>query len=361
MKIVLASHSVQGDYFRVGSHHLARELSLLGHRVAHLSTPLSLPQIARRPSVLREPRGRLAVLGHRVDGHGTVHCVPLTVLPARLVQTRRAALQQLRRSGFGDADVVVVDQPLLHPLLSGLPSATVVYRPTDVHVGGALRRAETVVLHRAHGVVATSQHVLDSLDALAWSVPTLVLENGVQVSAFDTGRDGGRAGLVYVGALDHRFDWDVVGAIARALPDEPVTVIGPRPRTVPDLPPTVRLLGPVAHDLVPHHLQAARVGLLPFTLDPVNAGRSPMKYYEYRAAGLNIVGRWTPALASRPGPGVFLYQDPDRAVDAVRAALRAAFVGDARAEAAEMDWSARARTLMAFLSDLTAVRPSAAG
>lgn len=39
--IVFASHTYMGGTFVVGSHHLARELSQMGHRVLHLSTPIT--------------------------------------------------------------------------------------------------------------------------------------------------------------------------------------------------------------------------------------------------------------------------------------------------------------------------------
>jgi len=46
MDIVFASHTVIGGHFVVGSHHLARSFAAAGHRVAHMSTPISPAHLA---------------------------------------------------------------------------------------------------------------------------------------------------------------------------------------------------------------------------------------------------------------------------------------------------------------------------
>ena len=83
MRLLLGSHTAPGGVFRVGSHHLARELAAQGHEVCHLSSPVSLAHVvnARDPEVRR--RYRLAarrVRAARVAGD----FVPLTLLPMSL-------------------------------------------------------------------------------------------------------------------------------------------------------------------------------------------------------------------------------------------------------------------------------------
>jgi teichuronic acid biosynthesis glycosyltransferase TuaH len=130
-----------------------------------------------------------------------------------------------------------------------------------------------------------------------------------------------------------------------------VRVIGPVTQEPPaGLPGSVHVLGPVDYDEVPDHLARARVGIVPMSLDPQNAGRSPMKYYEYLAAGLQVVARRTPALAARGEPGTWLYSGTDDGVDAVRQALDSPGENAAGREGARRhDWSAKASELLDFV------------
>jgi len=75
-----------------------------------------------------------------------------------------------------------------------------------------------------------------------------------------------------------------------------------------------------------------------------------MKYYEYLAAGLNILGLRTETLARRTEPGVFLYSDRADLVEASAGALNAPINTSGRECARSFDWSARAEELWTFLA-----------
>ncbi len=108
--------------------------------------------------------------------------------------------------------------------------------------------------------------------------------------------------------------------------------------------------------------------MLPLSEHPTNAGRSPMKLYEYLAAGLRVVARRTPALAAVPLADVALYgppvagagespsTDPDTPAAAGRAYAHAhakAPSGDGRVAAREMDWSFRAALVLDQAREMT--------
>ncbi|MFC8190585.1 glycosyltransferase [Cellulomonas sp. NPDC057328] len=350
------SHAVDAGTFRVGSHHYARELARTGADVLHLSTSFSHAQALRarhstEPTV--SARRRLAAEGPRRDGEGVLHAVAQAVVPMRYGGGVAAAARLARRHGFGEPDLVLVDQPLLAPVVERLAPRLVVYRPTDVHPGGLLRRREQWLVARADAVVATSTTVLESLGVPA-STPTLVLENGVELERFAVERRQRREGLVYVGAVDARFDWTAVETMARAVPDVPVRIVGPVAQA-PDgpLPPNVELVGSVPYDALPSVLASASVGLLPTSDHPLNAGRSPMKFYEYLAAGLHVVARRTPTLAARHAPGVKLYRTPAEATAAVQASVaeRAANAAG-REHARAFAWDRRTAQLLAFTAEV---------
>lgn len=361
LNIVFASHTAQAGVFRVGSHHYAREFARRGARVIHISTPVTLAHIVklRSPEVRR--RFAKALGGASTDRDGVVHVVPLLAAPTASLPDRIAAV--LTRIPFRPwprrrtVDVLVIDQPLLVDLIPILNPQLVVYRPTDVHLDPRVRRAEIRVIALADGVVATSAHVLADVMDGQKPLPTSVIENGVEFEKFSSGEASGaaRSGAVYVGALDARFDWAAVTTLAAAFPEAVITIAGPVASVIPkDLASNIRLVGPVPYDQVPELLARAMIGLLPMSVDPANAGRSPMKYFEYLAAGLTVVASTTPELARRSAPNVYLYSGPDELVrayaqaqdsDADRTAAGVEF-------AREYSWERRAEGLREFVESL---------
>jgi teichuronic acid biosynthesis glycosyltransferase TuaH len=346
-QVLFVSHTHEAGVFKVGSHHLAREFALAGHEVMHVSSPFSLAHRLRDPA--RDEGSRWAASRQvRVDRFGVRHVVPTTLLPARF-HTTGYLRRLLHEQGFAAPRFTFVDQPLMaHPALCRL-GRTTVYRPTDTYTGqaGAMQRR---LVRSVDGVAATSYEVLRRL-ALDVRTPAVVIENGVDFRHFACPPDPRpRDGVVYVGALDGRFCWDTVRALAEQERTEPFSIAGPLPPGgAPPIPPNVRLLGAVDYAEVPEILAAHRVGLLPLTAADENRGRSPMKLYEYLAAGLSVVARRNDGPLARPIPGVTTYDTLDDARTALRRALRDPVPNAAGIEAAaQQGWSGKMRELEAF-------------
>lgn len=368
MRVVFASHTAPTGVFRVGSHHLSREFCRLGHEVFHIASPVTAAHLLRIDDKDVRTRLRWSVRGVHEDEDGVRHIVPFTPLPGawipgsyRQVQLRLAFARyaQLRQHLF-ECDIMFIDQPALVDLVSIFRPNRVVYRPTDVHFRADQRVAELKALSLSHAVVATSKYVLDYVTQESLPIPQLVLENGVEFDRFVGGKLHGqdRRGFAYVGALDDRFGWEELRAMATALPSETFRIAGPlsAPAPLKPMPLNVEYIGPLAYDDVPAFLAGAKVGLLPLSGSPANAGRSPMKYYEYLAAGLTVVATASQALVGRNGPGVFLYGrgDPEGAARAAGDALEHASVlnQEGQAFASRFSWTARARELAGFVEGL---------
>ncbi len=341
--VVLLSHTHRHGDFVVGSHHLARELAGMGWRVAHVSTPYSVPhRLAGRGS-----RGRRegAARGATLADDGVVDLVPATVLPAPACSVRRLS-HLLADLGFASPDLVLLDQPKLARLADRLGGrGPVVYRPTDLYTGRLARRAQTSALRVADLVVATSTPILDDIGPLR--VPAICVENGVEFRRFAGAAPAEGNGVVYLGALDHRFAWSDLAALAAAHEGVPFRIYGPVPRDVPPLPGNVLLLGPVPYADVPTVLSTARVGLLPLTDRPENAGRSPMKLYEYLAAGLHVLASRTP-VTGRLAPVIHTYGTPDEAAGLLAGLLLAPRNTEGQVVAREQDWGVKAREVVRF-------------
>ncbi|MFT2816892.1 glycosyltransferase [Leifsonia sp. A12D58] len=349
-QVLFASHTFDGGVFKVGSHHLAKQLSTNGYRVAHVSTPVSPLHLVRKP--LDPARLAIARAGAHRDEFGVLQLVPRVAFPSQLHPAPQTMRRILRGIGFDQPDYVFIDQPLLSGLLPLRTNSTVIYRPTDIYTSGVLAKRQIEVLRRAHGVIATSAAVLESLE-VPRGTRTLVLENGVDFEHFSTRSHHQRSGIIYAGSLDHRFDWDAVILLANEFPDVTITIAGPTRADFPPLPENVSCVGSLQYEELPTRLAQASVGILPLSGAIENAGRSPMKYYEYLAAGLHVVASSTETLRSRMAAGVELYSTPAELIDMTKRALaqqQENILG--AADAAGQDWSRKASALMAFAHDV---------
>jgi teichuronic acid biosynthesis glycosyltransferase TuaH len=340
---------------------------VLGNRVTHISTPVTFVHLSKLRTGDVRRRFKLALESPVMDSDNVSHIVPLVPLPPALAPlplsaaNLRLSVRPWRKlaSAWGrqEIDVLFIDQPHLVALVPLLKPRITIYRPTDIHFDASTRAAEDRVLDLADAVVATGGHVLQDVLRNGRSLPHLVLENGVEFEHFRSAEvpAQSRSGAIYIGALDARFDWSAVYAMCRAFPDQEFRIGGPLTAPPPSVPPkNLVLLGPVPYSEVPKLLAKAKVGLLPMSKHPGNAGRSPMKYFEYLAAGLTVVATSSQELATRNAPGVSLFEDKDSAVEAFGNALLAADgLGDIGVEyASNFSWSKRAARLSTFVDGL---------
>jgi glycosyltransferase involved in cell wall biosynthesis len=99
--------------------------------------------------------------------------------------------------------------------------------------------------------------------------------------------------LGYVGSLHAWFDLPLVVALARALPEARVVLVGPaHPSTAREIErassatPNLFWIGPRPYAEVPSIVRAFRVGLIPFRRTPLTEAVNPVKLYEYAASGV---------------------------------------------------------------------------
>lgn len=351
-RLLFLSHSHAFSSFRVGSHHYAREFARRGVEVVHLSTPIS--QVHRRIGRISRSEEAKVPRGLHRDVDGVTHVVPRTTLP--VPYGRFSVAGELAREGIHSTfDAVLIDQPLLWDDSVHSLSERLVYRPTDLYPSGVKNRIQRSIVAAADGVVTTSAEVLRALGDVR--LPSLVIGNGVDTAHFapPAGRDEERPGVcVYVGALDARFDWKQLAGWAGTRPNVRFVVAGPSPAPPDGLPSNVDLVGAVEYHALPELLASARVGMLPLSEDPLNAGRSPMKLHEYLAAGLAVVARETPVIRADDATGLFTYSGSDddgRVLDRAFAHPSPNIAGVRRAE--RESWTAKTAELAEFLRSLS--------
>jgi hypothetical protein len=96
--------------------------------------------------------------------------------------------------------------------------------------------------------------------------------------------------LGFIGAIAAWFDWKMLRRLAESVEPMPITLLGPRFSRLPSgLPSNVRHRPPCHQREGAEWLQTLSAGLIPFVKTPLTAGIDPIKYYQYRGAGLPVL------------------------------------------------------------------------
>jgi glycosyltransferase involved in cell wall biosynthesis len=347
MNIVFASHSPYDGCLVIGSHQLARELTAAGHTAWCIGPPITPLHFAMAFRGNYGDRVKKAWKSPYQLPNGVTIMEPMTVVPWQIakwkldsgnlfVQLSNIKSTLAKPEGLSTIDVLLVDDPRYVGIELQLKPRSVFYRPTDLYAemkgDPMLTAAERILLTRCDGVIATSRPVLDHVMSLRPKLPYLLLENGVDYRHFSEPREEPdelkaipHPRIIYVGALDFRFDTEMLAVMAQNLPQASFIVIGPGEKydAVKALGrPNIHVLGPKPYHSIPGFLQHSDIGILPLLNTTANSGRSPMKLYEYGAAGLPVVARHTPELKRRGDSFIQLFSTGEEAVDALRATLK---------------------------------------
>lgn len=257
--------------------------------------------------------------------------------------------------------------PYLVELNAPLLEEAARYRTLDEREGAA--RLEGLTLSSADIVLAVSSPLADYASAKGAS-RVEVLQNAAATERYSIRRrTRGRPVAVFSGSLRpwHGIE-TIAGAwrlLGRAAPPLLVVGDGPSRRLLDGLPAT--LLGAVPPQSVPALLRAADIGLAPYGPGTPRYF-SPLKLFEYLAAGLATVVADLPAACEVVGPDTAVIipaGDAEALADAVVAlcadpARRESLGQNGRAlVAAGHTWRHRARRIIELVGELTPVEASA--
>jgi glycosyltransferase involved in cell wall biosynthesis len=165
----------------------------------------------------------------------------------------------------------------------------------------------------------------------------------------------------YYGAIARWLDFDLLRQAARRVPWWRFVLIGPvydeeARRALARLrEPNVLWLGPRPYDSLPGYLSAFDVALIPFVVDEITQATSPLKLYEYMAAGKPVVS--TPMPECLAHPEVLIATDGAGLAAALPTARTQggdpAFVAKMRRVAQSNSWEKRVDVLVPLLTTAT--------
>jgi len=183
---------------------------------------------------------------------------------------------------------------------------------------GPVRDYERRLCDRADRIWVVSRHLQEKL--APWRDKVRYVPNGADYPHFARARalretitaerktSVGPRRLIYVGALAHWFDARLVGEVAERLPGWQVLLVGPclldeqKMRQLDR--DNIRFLGRRDYQELPGLLAEADVAMIPFVLSDLIRGTSPIKLYEYLAAGLPVVASPMPEVLPYSESGV---------------------------------------------------------
>ena len=229
------------------------------------------------------------------------------------VTIRRA---MTRWANSDDDDVVgVTTLPIVADLVGRTPAAVpggwVYYCVDDFNVwpgvdGKVVADMERELLAKVDRVVAVSDVLCDKMRKLGRDDVQL-LTHGVAIDQWqmpacnNNNNNNNNCGNValFWGLLDERLDVACCCALGAALRERggKLVLVGPGHVDGLDGAPGVELRPPVSHAQLPQLAAAARVLVMPYRDLPVTQAMQPLKFKEYLATGLPVVGRALPGVA----------------------------------------------------------------
>jgi teichuronic acid biosynthesis glycosyltransferase TuaH len=304
------------------------------------------------------------------------HISPLRFARADPVEV--AAIEQVYRSyelavrrAADDAGLVSPSFVTANPLVAGFTQLDwtdgAVYYARDDWLSSPARRSYWPAYKEAYrrisasgrAVAAVSQEIIDRIDPQG---PHRVVPNGIEPSewtgplpaapAWFDGIPGPRA--VYVGTLDSRLDMPGITQLADARPDLQIVLIGPAPDAQYTAPlkglTNVHIRGRVGRSEVVSVLRNSELTLLAHRRTPLTEAMSPLKVYEYLAAGKPVLATDLDPVRGF-GDRVHLTDSVADFIDLIDTALAQGTLAEKErlAFVTENAWSSRHKEILALL------------
>lgn len=240
-----------------------------------------------------------------------------------------------RRAGLQRPAIIT-----MHPLIAGYAplgwAESVTFYATDdwaaypAHrrLWAAYETAYERVRDSGHRLCAVSEPIIDRVGPTG---PCALVPNGIEPSEWTRLEDPPdwfaelpRPRILYLGTLDERLDVRILERLADAFPRGTIALVGrlaaPRHLAALRQRPNVHVRDRVARDVVPSLVAGADVCVIPHARTQLTSAMSPLKLYEYLAAGRPVVAVDLPPLRGVDGRVSLVGEDEDFA-GATRAAL----------------------------------------
>ena len=351
-RILMGCSNFWDSPLQVGSHHLARGFANAGWKVAFVSDPISPFHFLGKNLSLLNQRKVSYLNGGSWNAQKTIWSyVPGTLIPphnnfvCRSEWAHRKWLKyawpdplcKLIENGFEEVDVLYVDSPIHAVWLKEIDRSKSIYRIPDNQAGFqkttlASQKIESELVTMVDLVVYSSKALEEPIRVLR-PKGMRFLTNGVDLKHFAKKTQALPLSYesiphpiaVYVGTIAEWFDFDLLHAIAKALPQVSFVIIGPGivPCAQFNNCPNVFFLGSLPYNELPAYLHHSNIGIIPFNVrdnPKLIPYVNPLKLYEYMACNLPVVSTKWKELEELRSPAV-LCSTPEEFIEGIRYSL----------------------------------------
>jgi len=179
--------------------------------------------------------------------------------------------------------------------------------------------SERKIVQASDIIFVSSDELYEKLYELS-SSPIFLEETGVDVDSFNTNETKDeisqfkRPILGFVGKLKRKIDYNLLTDVAKQNPNWNIVLVGPNKNS--DIDELVRQknvnwIGAVPPEEVPKVMNTLDVGLMPYRDIEYNKSVFPLKFYEYLASGLPVVGCGLPSTEKYSQEGVYMHSKND--------------------------------------------------
>jgi len=294
---------------------------------------------------------------------------------ARLERTRlKRLVQRVLRDRWGvDKAVQIVFGPNEVRYREVFPDFPYIYRVIDDYPTmpfyasdrDGCRRADEQLCREAVAVFPSNPKLL--AQRAGFNAHHLLVPNGVDYVRFSQENppvpedlsDLPRPLIGFTGAIDrYKLDMDLLAAIAASRPHWSIVLVGKvgtdDDTSEGELPqaPNLHYMGFRPYESLPAYTSAFDVGIIPYDVNPYTEGVSPLKLYEYLAAGKGVVTTPLP-FAAEAGDAVRVAATPEEFVSALEQTLDEGDLAPDRRRLAEQNsWAARAHAITDYLASI---------
>jgi len=260
---------------------------------------------------------------------------------ANRINSRLTAVRIRRAKSLGSPRILWLYDPTAFELVGRVAEDFTVYDVVDDYaeqVGSDERRRRFVA--SADGEAAARSEVVFATTAelyereLTRNPNTYLVRNGADYDHFahanGTSDEVSALPAPVIGFAGNltaeKVDFDLLEAVARSRPDWSIALVGPVAANarssyerLAELP-NVHGLGFRRYEDLPGYVSAFSVGVIPYGANEYTRNCSPLKVFEYLAAGKPVVASGVPTLEGME-PDVVLAESPESFVEAIEAAL----------------------------------------
>lgn len=315
-KLVMVENQEFHSPLKIGAHHYAELFARNGYEVLWLSPAYSPLHYLKDKELVRKRRplhaDRRIKLAENIYGYAPFTFMPFANVPFfrsrwtgdhYLATARPGIAKALERIGFGDVDILWISNIKAVPIKKYLRYKTLIYRLADEKTGfknyyRTLVDLESELMQECDILFATARALVDK--AKQFRDDVIYLPNGVNSADFETEDAAappewpafkGKKVCLYIGAIAEWIDRPLVSYLLKQFPNVAFVFIGPDHGGLNGLESfaNLHLLGKRDYRTLPNYLAHSDAAIIPFEINKLTDAISPVKLFEYMAAGCPTV------------------------------------------------------------------------